>query len=322
MEDLNEMIGESEDAFYSLREFRESQVLEKSFKPPTTTELYMDTDLDNRPKHPSNEVRLVVADFAFANTTTNQKNDQTNIQCISGHWYKGRFERHWEHIECFEASDSLNAARRVRELFFDYECDYLVLDLRGGGETLYNALAEPWEHPERGSLWNPKGLTVSTRSELHTTPEAKLKDLRERCKDPDPIPCIIPIVATTDLNHAMWTELKKQLSIKACKFLMDEQHKQGELEDTGDYYRLPTETIARILLPYMETNSLVFEAINLKGTWKNDKLSLTEPRSGTKDRAVTCAYGNYIISKIELQWAKLENAEDNSADWDDFQCIY
>lgn len=193
--------------------------------------------------------------------------------------------------------------------------------LRNGGETLYNALAEPWEHPERGSLWNSHGLTVSGRNDLHVVPEAKLNDLRQRCKDPNPIPCIIPFIGSADLNHLIWTELKKQLSINSCKFLIDAQQKQSLLEDTGEYYQMSAERLAEVLLPYVETTSLVYEAINLKSEWKNDKLKLIEPRSGTKDKAVVCAYGNYIISKIELQWAKLENQEDDS-DMEDFQWVY
>lgn len=321
MEDLNEMIGESEDAFFGLKEFRENQVIEKAFVPPTVTDLYMDNDLGNIPKK-QNEVRLVVVDYAFANTTTAQKNDQTNIQCISGHWNKGRFERHWDYIECHEGSDSLGAARRVREIYFDYDADYIVPDLRNGGEVLFNALAEPWEHPERGSLWNPHGFTVSNRSELHVVPEAKLNDLRQRCKDPNPIPCIIPIVGTPELNHLIWTELKKQLSIQSCKFLLDEQNKQSLMEENGEYYQLSVEGLAKKLLPYVETTSMIYEAINLKAEWKNDKLKLSEPRSGTKDKAIVCAYGNYIISKIELQWAKLENQDDDDSDWDDIDLVY
>ena len=82
MEDLNEMIGESEDAFFGLKEFRNNQTLEKCFKPPTVTDLYMDNDLGNAPKHPSKEVRLVVVDFAFANTT-NKKTKRTTKQIYS-----------------------------------------------------------------------------------------------------------------------------------------------------------------------------------------------------------------------------------------------
>lgn len=194
--------------------------------------------------------------------------------------------------------------------------------LRNGGEVLYNALAEPWEHPERGSLWNPRGFTVSNRSELHVVPDSKLEDLRQRCKDPNAIPCIIPVVGVTELNHLIWTELKKQLSINNCKFLIDEQHKQSLLEDDGSYYQMSAERLTEVLLPYVETTSMIYEAINLKAEWKNDRLKLVEPRSGTKDKAVVCAYGNYIISKIELQWAKLENEEDTSSDWDNFDFVY
>ena len=111
------------------------------------------------------------------------------------------------------------------------------------------------------------------------------------------------------------------MSINSCKFLIDAQQKQSLLEDTGEYYQMSAERLAEVLLPYVETTSLVYEAINLKSEWKNDKLKLIEPRSGTKDKAVVCAYGNYIISKIELQWAKLENQEDDS-DMEDFQWVY
>lgn len=280
----------------------------------------MDNDLGNAPKH-ENEVRIVVADFAFADSTTKQKNDQTNIQLISGHWNKGRFERHWDYSVCHQASDSLGAARRVRELYFDYDADYIIMDIKNGGEPLFNTLSEPWEHPERGRLWDKRGFTVSTRSELHTVPDAKIQELRSRSKDANPIPAIIPIQGTSEFNHLVWMELKRQLSINACKFLIDEQVKQSLLEDDGTYYQLSAEKLAEVLLPYVETTSLIYETINLKAIWKNDYLKLAEPRSGTKDKAVVCAYGNYIISKIELQWAKLENQEDDS-DMDDFQWVY
>jgi hypothetical protein len=326
MEDLNEMIGEGQDAFFTLSSFVENQVMEKCFRPPTTTDLYMNTDLGNIPKG-KNEVRLVVVDYAFANTTTSQKNDQTNIQCISGHWKKGRFERHWDYIECHEASDSLGAARRVRELYWDYNADYICCDLRNGGEVLFNALAEPWEHPERGTtIWDKHGFTVSNRSELHVVPEAKLNDLRQRSKDPNAIPCIIPVVGTPELNHLIWTELKKQLSVNNCKFLVGTQEYENILVDNKEYFKdsgnSGIDELVKKKLPYIETTSMIYEAINLKAEWKNDKLKLSEPRSGTKDKAIVCAYGNYIISKIELQWAKLENQDDDDSDWDDIDLVY
>lgn len=123
----NEAVGESESAFFSLQDFRNNQTIERCFRPPTISDLYAGIDLGNIPKQ-ENEVRLIVVDFAFADTTSREKNDCTNIQFISGHWINGHFERHWDCLLGHRASDSLGAVRRVRELYFDYEADYVVLD--------------------------------------------------------------------------------------------------------------------------------------------------------------------------------------------------
>ena len=85
---------------------------------------------------------------------------------------------------------------------------------------------------------------------------------------------------------------------------------------------MSAEALAKKILPYVETTSLIYEAINLKAEWKNDRLKLSEPRSGTKDKAIVCAYGNYIISKIELQWTKLANQNDDDSDWDNVDLVY
>ena len=93
MEDLNEMIGEADDAFFTIQSFRENQVIEECFRPPSTNDLYM-VDFDTIFPKKENEIRIVGVDYAFANTVKdNQKNDNTIIMCISGIWKKTDFGR-------------------------------------------------------------------------------------------------------------------------------------------------------------------------------------------------------------------------------------
>ena len=128
MEDLNEMIGEADDAFFTIQSFRENQIIEECFRPLTSNELYM-VDLDNFYPKEENEVRIVGVDYAFANTVKNsQLNDNTIIMCVSAKWRKNKFERKLEYIELHEASDSIGAADRARELFWIYHADYQVPD--------------------------------------------------------------------------------------------------------------------------------------------------------------------------------------------------
>lgn len=309
MEMLNEAIGESEDAFFTIQSFKENQTIEHCFRPPTNVDIYMGTDLGNRPKQ-EDEIRFIVVDYAFANTTSREKNDNTIITCMALIWKGTRFERRVEYIEGWPAGDSIGASDRVRTLFWDYNADYVIQDTRSGGEVLYNHMTEMIENQERGSKWNPHGLTVADKLQYHVVPEAKVKDLKERTVDPNAIPCIIAFIGTPETNSIAWVELKKQLECGNIKFLVPMQDRQAEIEDNGTYFQMTSEQLADDLAPYGQVDLLIQEAINLKAEFKNDKVKLVEPRSGTKDRIITLAYGNYIASLIENEWNKQAQTDD------------
>ena len=303
MENLNEMIGENEDAFFTIKSFKQNQIIKRCFRPPTEMDIYLNRDMGNSPKEDT-EIRLVISDYAFANTTSNQKNDNTIIMCMSLHWKGNRFERHVDYIEGYPAGDSLGAADRAREIYWDYEADYLIPDLRSGGEVLYNRMTMEWENPNHGVLWDKRGLTVSDELELHVVPEGKLQDLRNRTVDKNAIPCIVPITGSTTLNSTMWIELRKQLDNGNIKFLVPMQTYQESLEDNGDIFGMTSEEVANALLPYAQVDLLVNEAVNLKAEIKDGGVKLSEPKNGFKDRAVCLSYGNYIASKIENIWQR------------------
>lgn len=307
MEDLNEMVGEAEDAFFTIQSFKDNQTIQKCFRPPTIEQLYMGADLGNLKKE-ENEIRLIISDFAFANTTSREKNDNTIIFFMSLHWKGNRFERRIDYIEGFPASDSLGAADRIRGLIWDYQADYYILDLRNGGEVLFNYLTIPKENSERGSAWDVHGLGLADKYQV--IPQGKIDDLKSRTVDKNYKPCIIPMIGTSELNSVMWVELKKQLSCNNIKFLVTMQDRQTILEDSGEYFKLTSEELANELIPYGQTEELIREAINLKAEFKNDKVKLIEPRSGTKDRAVVLSYGNYIASLIENEWNKQAQIEE------------
>ena len=303
MENLNEMIGENEDAFFTIKSFKQNQIIQRCFRPPTDMDIYLNHDMGNSPKEDT-EIRLVISDYAFANTVSSQKNDNTIIMCMSLHWKGNRFERHVDYIEGYPAGDSLGAADRAREIFWDYQADYLIPDIRSGGEALYNKMTMELENPNHGVLWDKRGLTVSDELELHVVPEGKLQDLRNRTVDKNAVPCIIPITGSTTLNSTMWIELRKQLDNGNIKFLVPMQTYQESLEDNGDIFGMTSEEVADSLLPYAQVDLLVNEAVNLKAEIKDGGVKLSEPKNGFKDRAVCLSYGNYIASKIENIWQR------------------
>lgn len=306
MEILNEMIGEAENAFFSLEMFRNNQILKVPFVPPDVRDVLGGEDEFVKEKA-LNEYRLLFIDFAFANTTTNQENDNSILGCMSLFYKDKKVYRNIDYITTHPASDSPGMEKKIREFYWDYNADFIVMDLRNGGEVLYNNLTNLYNHPERGNAWNPHGFTVSNEGGIHVVPDTKLADLRSRAIDREAIPAIVPIVGTADLNSMMWIDLQLRLRNREIRFLVDEMEYQQILEESTRYYKMTSEQRILERLPYIQTLLLVNEAINLSPTWRDGKVKLSEPRSGVKDRIVACSYGNWVGTLLENKLSKEDN---------------
>lgn len=316
IEDLNEMLGEAEDAFFRREHFQKNQVFNKSYKFPTVQEIVEGTDLQNRIKEDT-EVRLLWIDFAFSNTTGKEENDQSVIGCYSLINKDGKFKRICDYITTHPASDSDGIDLKIREMFYDYKADYIVLDLRNGGEVMYNDLTKEREHPRRPNIyenpengWNSHGFTVSNENELQTVSSAKIEDLKSRAVDKQAIPCIIPITGTSELNSTMWLDLQKKLKNSEIDFLIEDIEFEQQFEMSTEFFTLTDDERKERRLPYIMTMALIQEAVNLSQEWKGGLVRLFEPRTGTKDIIVALSYGNYITTLIENKLDKGDSQSD------------
>lgn len=317
MEDLNEMVGESEDAYFSLDMFRRVQILQNPFTPPTIESYGNTLHPKNRPKG-ENEKRLISVDLSFTKDVANKREEADNcvLECISCHLKDGKSLRNLDYMETHDGGDDNLVMRRIRELFWDYEADYIVLDLRNGGEIYFNHLTTPFINPYREmDEWNSHGLTLCLEDELQVAPKQKLEELRERTVDRQGIPCIIPILGSPELNSNMWKSLWKALNGQYLRLLLDELEIEQKIE-YGKYALMTSEEKRDFKLPYVQTGLLINEGINLSQNWNNGVLKLTEPRMGHKDRMTTLQYGNYVCDRIENKYAQsLQKDEYNMEDW-------
>ena len=233
--------------------------------------------------------------------------------------HDGKFKRKVEYITTHSASDSFGMERKIRELYWDFRCDYIVLDNRNGGELSLRNLTKQWEHPERKSSdWNSHGFTVCTDMAIQVVPKAKIDDIRATAVDPQAIPCVIPIVGLAELNSLMWLDLQKRLRDEEIDFLIEDLTLEQSIEEDIKYLSLTSEERAKMRLPYVQTEFLIHEAVNLTQTWNEGKVRLSEPRSGTKDRIVALSYGNYIMSLIENKLEKSNQGLDfDESSWYD-----
>ena len=200
-------------------------------------------------------------------------------------------------------------------MFWDYQADYIVFDCRNGGEVMYNDLTKPREHPTRNNeTWNEHGFTISTKSQYQVVSQLKLDDLKSRTIDEQAIPCLIPIIGTSELNSNMWLDLQKQLRDEKIDLLIEDIEFEQEIESSKEYFKLTDEEKFRVKLPYIMTMALINEAINLSQEWRDGKVKLVEPRLGTKDIIVSFAYGNYVSSLIINDLEKNDNDDEINLD--------
>ena len=135
MELLNEPQGEVEGSFYSLEMFNDNRLIEHAFVPPTAEEYILDYARGEVPwfrKKREDEIRSLYIDFAFTDTTSsNSTADNTVIGCMSGHPNEehSRYLRNCDYMETYSGGQKDESLLRIRELFFYYDADVILVDL-------------------------------------------------------------------------------------------------------------------------------------------------------------------------------------------------
>lgn len=194
--------------------------------------------------------------------------------------------------------------------------------LLNGGTVNFDQLTKVQFHPQRDiDIWNPHGFRLVETSALHMISEAKQKELESRIIDPQAVPCIIPVEANSNWNSNMWQSLALKLKNEQISFLIDEVEYDANIANDKDWFKWTSEDRARRKLPYVSTMFMINEAVNLTKEWREGKLFLHEPRSGTKDSIVAMAYANAIADKIE-NYLQQKSQVDEEYDIDDLQLVF
>ena len=144
IEYLNERLKESRSAFFSWNMLNQNQTYKRPFYPRTIL------DYRSNKKNPYaipkvvGEIRLVSCDMAFI---TNTKNDNSIFSCIrllpenvshkSDNGGDMTFDNGYRmivpYLESIQGGETKKQAMRIRELFEDFDADYICLDTRNAG---------------------------------------------------------------------------------------------------------------------------------------------------------------------------------------------
>lgn len=298
MEYENEMIGQGEDAFYTFDMMNSAQVLKKSFY-PKTQEDFIDKKkyIHDIPKQ-KGEKRIVSVDIAMVN---NEKNDNTVITCIRALPSGDVYERQVPYIEAFKGENTTIQATRIKEIFYDFDGDEIVLDTQNAGLSIADELGK---------------ITYSESRDVEYPAFTCFNDeeVAKRVKNKDALPILYSYKGQSKINEQMHYAMKDVLDRHKLKLLLNSTKAKDYL-DTKSFYNgknIGVEKQILFELPYNQTDLLINEMIGLQQSLSKGSLALKEPTaSATKDRYVSLAMGNLRIKQLELE---LQEKEDQT-DW-------
>ena len=311
----NEMLREGANAYFTYGLLTKNQVNKKAIYPRRYE------DVRNKHKNPyavskqNGEIRVLACDMAFierANkndnscftliralpesiTYTSESVDGKSIEVKNG------YRRIVPYIEANPGSDVDKQAIRIKQLYYDMDCDYLVLDTRNGGLMVYDRLAKVLYDSDRDCEY-PAWKCIND------------KDIANRVNVAGALENVFAINASQKLNNDIAIGLRSVLDSQMMELLISIDEARDILENNiPEYISAPdADTMIFYERPYLETQALINEMMSLEYT-RNEQtgvITLYETGSNTKDRYVSLAYGNHLISLLE---------QDLVSDSDDYQ---
>lgn len=303
MEYLNIPSGESGKSYFKLNFFNRS--MKRAFY-PQRIETYQKKNPNALPKV-DGEIRIISIDVA---TRANKTNDNTIISCarlipILGKGYK----RQLVYAESHKGKNTNSQALRIKEIYADFEADWIVLDCQNSGIAIFDSLTQVTKSDDRGIDFPP--LTVAEDNNI----DEKVRiEFKERTLGLNAKPVIYPILATQALNSNIAVAFRSSLQKKMWDFLLpDGEAEEFLIKTYKDFMNNDDDTTRAFYLnPYVQTSLMIGECIGLDMSLVNGMIKLVEKPGAYKDRYSSISYLNWVASFFDKNLLK-EN--DESDDW-------
>lgn len=301
IEFLNERVKENEHAFFTYAMLQQNQKVKKPFYPRTAL------DVKTNRKNPydipkqNGEIRLVACDMAFVE---NKKNDNSIFTCMrllpDSTTYNRSSDRNVKidngyrrvvsYLESVQGGDTTKQALRIRQLFEDFNADYIVLDLRNAGISIYDMLARIMYDDER---------------DIEYVPLSCMNDdaIANRIKIEGANPCIFVINATQTLNSNIAMDFRRVLTDKQIDLLVSFEIASEEVLPNIKDYTNSIDLNGQIFYeaPFLETQAFISETTALVYEKKEQTGAIVIKEQGTnrKDRYTSISYGSWFASALE-----------------------
>ena len=236
--------GENSNSYFKLEDIDKNRTLEKAF--------YPQDNLDYDPRAKSSlpklkgEIRIIGLDVALMKGAKNDNSIFTLMRIVPN---GSAYQRQVVYMEHMNGGHSEAQAIRLRQLYDDFEADYVCLDCQGIGMSIFDNCIKTLYDKER-DIEYPAWTCFNDKA------------MAERCIAPDAMPVIYSMKVTSAmLNHEIAVNLREDLKQGRIKLLANDKIAQRQLqtyksakldlnisdiEDTVDLYTKKSDYVAAI----------------------------------------------------------------------------
>lgn len=182
--------------------------------------------------------------------------------------------------------------------FYQYDCDYLVIDGTGIGQSILDYVmgADRFD-PVYGETYG--ALNVMNKPELE-----------DRCKVKNAPKVIYAIKANARENNDMTLALRAGFQNGYINLLISDTNIEEKLSKIRGYGKLSEVQQAAMRIPYIQTTLLINELINLSHETNNGLIKVKEKTGMRKDRYSSLQYGYALLQELSKGLKPKTNTED------------
>ena len=295
LEYKNFVLRSNTKAYFTYDIVKNCQTLKMPFYPRRNEDVVRKVKNKYTLQKQTGEIRVVACDIAAIDRTANDNSVFTCLRLFPEIINDGvnnaqsEFRVQVPYLEGMRGSEIRRQAIRIRQLFEDFEADYIVLDLRNIGVSIYDCLARVLYDDERNVEYAP--LQIMNDDEI-----------AQRIRNPNADRIIYGVAANAKLNSEMAVGLRSAFINRNIELLIPKDEGFEEISKHVPEYNSLNDPEERLWYerPYIETMLLINELINLEyEKLENTGLIRIREQSGMmKDRYSSLGMGNLFVSQL------------------------
>ena len=290
--------SQSLSSYFSYSIVKQNQTLKRPFYPLKNEDFL--AGIRNKYSIPkqNGEIRILSCDIAMMDRDGNDKSAYSCIRMLpdkQGVNFQ-EYKLQVPYLEAFRGCNPTKQAIRINQLFYDFQADYIVLDMRSYGIPVYDELAKVLYDDDRCIEYKP--LYCMNEEILDNTRRSNLLNADS---------VIYGFVGNAKLNSSMAVNLRTYFTNNRLELLIEKNESEEEISKLVRSYNslLPEEKVW-YEKPYNETMLAVYEIVNLQYEKMENtgNIRVFEKSGNCKDRFSSIGMGCYFADILSRDLIK------------------